>query len=119
MLGVFFLVLFVGISVLLVLIVLVQDDESGEGLGSIWGGGASSRNSGRRSGNVVTRITAILGTLFMLSAFGLAWLHRAPTVESIEKTVRENLKKESVEWWLSDQPEKQTENPDSLQKESQ
>lgn len=77
--GIILLVAFVIICILLICLVLVQNEEGG-GLGGLFGGGASTA-FGSRSGNVLTRTTYILVTLFFLSSFGLAFLNRTPTVE--------------------------------------
>jgi len=74
--GVVLLVFFVIVSVLLVLMVLVQTEE-GSGLGGIFGGGSGSA-FGSRSGNVLTRTTTVLGTLFLIISLGLALINRAP-----------------------------------------
>ena len=58
-------------AVLLVIIIMLQD-EQGEGLGGIFGGGSSSA-FGSRTGNVLTRFTSILGAIFVIGAFSLAW----------------------------------------------
>jgi len=67
-----FIVIFVICALLVIALVLMQD-EQGEGLGGIFGGG-SATPFGSRSGNVLTRFTAILGTVFLLTALGLSWM---------------------------------------------
>ncbi len=100
--GILLLVLFVISAILMVLVVLVQD-EAGEGLGGLFGGGANAQ-IGNRSGNILTRITSILGTVFLLSSFGLAWLNRTPDSGDVEAAARrlEAESGESVEWWVDD-----------------
>lgn len=71
------LILFAISAVLLIIVVLMQDDQ-GEGLGGIFGGG-SSTPFGSSSGNVLTKITGILGVVFIVSSLGLAYISR--TVE--------------------------------------
>jgi preprotein translocase subunit SecG len=75
------LVFFVIIAVLLVLLVLVQGDEGG-GLGGIFSGGSSSA-FGSRSGNVLTRATTVLGSLFLVISLGLALLNRTPSSDGV------------------------------------
>ena len=65
--GVILLVAFVIVCILVVCLVLVQSEE-GAGLGGLFGG-ASSTAFGSRSGNVLTRTTYILVTLFFLTSF--------------------------------------------------
>ncbi|MCL2808707.1 MAG: preprotein translocase subunit SecG [Treponema sp.] len=71
------LVFFVINAVLLVLLVLVQNDEGG-GLGGMFGGGANTA-FGSRSGNVLTRATTVLGSLFLIISLSLAFLSRTGT----------------------------------------
>ena len=68
LISVVLLVILIVSAVLLVLVVLVQDDQ-GEGLGGIFGGG-STTPFGSRSGNVLTRFTAILAAVFLFCIFG-------------------------------------------------
>jgi len=102
-LGIVLMVIFVVASVLLVLVVLLQD-ESGDGLGGIFGGGGASQ-VGNRSGNILTRITSVLAAVFLLSSFGLAWLNRTPDTGDVEAAAR-RLEAQSgngaVEWWVTD-----------------
>jgi len=78
--GTLLLVVFVIICVLLVSIVLVQSEEGG-GMGGLFGG-AGTQAFGSRSGNVITRTTYILVTLFFLASFGLAFINKAPTIKA-------------------------------------
>jgi len=73
-------VVFALTSVVLVLIVLIQD-EGGEGFGGIFGGG-SATPFGPRSGNVLTRFTAILATLFILICVVLGLMNKSSEIES-------------------------------------
>ena len=75
------LVILVISAVLLVLVVLVQDDQ-GEGIGGIFGGGSNTA-FGSRSGNVLTRFTAILAAVFLVCFFGLAWVNRTPEAGNV------------------------------------
>lgn len=96
------MVVFVISAILLVLIILLQE-ESGEGLGGIFGGGAATQ-VGNRSGNILTRITSVLAAVFILSSFGLAWLNRTPDSGDVEAAAR-RLEAQSgasaVEWWVT------------------
>ncbi len=93
------LVIFVISAILLMLLVLIQD-EQGEGLGGIFGGG-SSTPIGNRSGNILTRTTSILGAIFLVCAFGLAWLNRTPDSGNPAAAARkiEAQQQSGVEWW--------------------
>ncbi len=96
------MIVFVLSAVMLVLVVLLQD-EGGEGLGGIFGGGASAQ-VGNRSGNILTRITGVLAAVFILSSFGLAWLNRTPDGGDVEAAARrlEAQSGEAVEWWVTE-----------------
>ena len=76
------LVFFVIIAILLILLVLVQNEE-GDSLGGIFAGGSSSA-FGSRSGNVLTRVTTVLGALFLIISLGLALMNRTPGGSGVE-----------------------------------
>jgi preprotein translocase subunit SecG len=86
-------------AVLLILFVLIQD-EQGEGIGGLFSGG-SSTPFGSRSGNVLTRFTAVLAAVFLFCALALAWVNRTPEAGNlIGKARQESLKKgETADWW--------------------
>lgn len=75
-LSIFLLVLFIIVSIFLVLIVLVQSEE-GDSLGGVFAGGSNTA-FGSRSGNILTRISTVLGALFFILSFSLAMLNRSP-----------------------------------------
>jgi preprotein translocase subunit SecG len=100
----FFLVLLIISAVLLVIIVLMQD-EQGEGLGGIFGGGGSGAPVGNRSGNILTRATAVIATIFLVSVFGYAWINRTPESSNVQAAARELEGDEAfLEWWVVDEP---------------
>lgn len=96
------LIAFVIICILLVCIVLIQGEE-GDGLGGLFGSGTSA-TFGSRSGNVITKTTYILVTLFFLSSFGLALVNKAPAVKSLDAAaVQEEQKAAGTnEYWNID-----------------
>lgn len=72
------LLVFLGIiSVLLILIVLIQNEE-GDGLGGIFGGSTNSA-FGARSGNILTKITTVLSVLFFAIAIVFALVLARPS----------------------------------------
>ena len=100
----FLLVTFIISAVLLVIIVLMQD-EQGEGLGGIFGGGGAAP-VGNRSGNILTKATTIIATVFLISGVGYAYVNRTPETANIEAAARQ-LEGESdgvLQWWNVDEP---------------
>ena len=87
-------------SLLLVLVVLVQDDQ-GEGIGGIFGGGSNTA-FGSRSGNVLTRFTAALAAVFLFCCFGLAWINRTPTAGDVVSKARQAALNGTSQqsWWV-------------------
>ncbi|MDR1315359.1 MAG: preprotein translocase subunit SecG [Spirochaetales bacterium] len=113
---VIFIVIFVICAFLLMALVLLQD-EQGEGLGGIFGGG-SSTPFGSRSGNVLTKFTSILGAIFLLTSLGLSWINsstNAGDVAGAAAAARQESSAGAVDWWQpiggSDADEAGTENP--------
>jgi preprotein translocase subunit SecG len=101
LIGILLLVVFVIVSILLILIVLIQNEE-GDSLGGIFAGGSSSA-FGSRSGNVLTKTTYILGTLFLITSFGLALVNRTPGDSGVESAAQKAIGGAQTEWWI-DQP---------------
>ncbi|NNM54229.1 MAG: preprotein translocase subunit SecG [Spirochaetales bacterium] len=95
------LALFVVIAVLLILMVLIQDDQ-GDGLTGMFGGG-SSTTFGSRAGNVLTKTTSILGTLFMILAFVLAFMFKTSMTGDVAAAARLQSQSQS-EWWEAKAP---------------
>jgi len=95
------LVFFVIVAILLVLLVLVQNEE-GDSLGGIFAGGSSSA-FGSRSGNVLTRATTVLGTLFLIISLGLALLNRTPGGTGVEAAGRELSGEAAASNWLEEE----------------
>jgi preprotein translocase subunit SecG len=91
-------------AVLLVLVVLVQDDQ-GEGIGGIFGGGSNSA-FGSRSGNVLTRFTAALAGVFLFCVLGLAWINRTPTAGDVVSKARQAALNGTNQqsWWVQAPP---------------
>jgi preprotein translocase subunit SecG len=94
-----FIVVFVICAFLLMCLVLVQD-EQGEGLGGIFGGG-SSTPFGSRSGNVLTKLTSILGAIFLLTSLGLSWIKSTNEAGDVVGAAQVQRQESSVgvDWW--------------------
>lgn len=97
-LSIVLLVFFVIVAVLLILLVLVQNEE-GDSLGGIFAGGSGSA-FGSRSGNVLTRTTTVLGTLFLVLSLGMALLNRTPGTTGVEAEGLKLGSESSVGSWL-------------------
>ena len=100
LLSIVLLVVFALAAVLMILVIMLQDDQ-GEGIGGLFGGGSSSA-FGPRSGNILTRFTTVLGAIFIVGAFALAWLNRTPeSTDIIEKARLEQMQEaEDSNWWV-------------------
>ena len=100
-LGIVLLVLFVIVALLLILLVLVQNEE-GDSLGGIFAGGSGSA-FGSRSGNVLTKATTVLGTLFLIISLGLALLNRTPGGSGVEAEGRRLSTEAGATNWLDEE----------------
>ena len=99
-LSVLLLVIFVISAALLLFVVLIQD-EQGDGIGGIFGGGGMSGQIGNRKGNFLTRTTTVLGVVFLLSSLGLAWMNRTPDSGNVEAAARQAERSTATEWWAT------------------
>ena len=115
LLSIVLLVIFAIAAVLMILVIMLQDDQ-GEGIGGLFGGGSSSA-FGSRSGNILTRFTSVLGAIFIVGAFALAWLNRTPeSADIVEKARLERMQEtEESNWWVEriEEPEPTMEQLDS------
>jgi len=103
MMGIFSIILiifFVIIAILLILLVLAQNEE-GDSLGGIFAGGSGTA-FGSRSGNVLTRVTTVLGALFLIISFGLALANRSPSGSGVEAAGRALSTETGTNWFMED-----------------
>jgi len=63
------------VSILLTLVILIQPSKGGGGLGGALGGGMGEQLFGARTGNVLTKATIVLATVFLLNTVALAFLY--------------------------------------------
>ena len=89
LLGLFFV-----ISIAMVVLILLQRGR-GSDLGAVFGGGSQSVFGSRGSANFLTRITAVLATVFFGIALGLAYIYTgARTPTSVTDTVTSTIVEE-------------------------
>ena len=91
------LVFFIIVAFLIVGLVLLQNEE-GDSLGGLFSGGSNSA-FGSRSGNVLTRATYTLITLFFVVTFFLAWLNKSPGDSGLQQDVQIQQAETATEWW--------------------
>ncbi len=79
------------IAIAMVILILLQRGR-GSDLGAVFGGGSQSVFGSRGSANFLTRITAVLATLFFGIALSLAYIYTgAGTPTSVTDTVIEDV----------------------------
>ncbi|MDR0785607.1 MAG: preprotein translocase subunit SecG [Treponema sp.] len=100
-LGTILLVFFIITAVLLVLLVLVQDEE-GDSLGGIFAGGSASA-FGSRSGNILTRVTSVLGALFLVLSLGLALVNKTSNGSGVEAAGRQLSTEQKGNSWVDEE----------------
>ena len=91
------LVFFIIVALLIVGLVLLQNEE-GDSLGGLFSGGSNSA-FGSRSGNVLTKATYTLITLFFVVTFFLAWLNKSPGDSGLQKDAQLQQAETATEWW--------------------
>jgi len=96
-LSVILLVLFVIVSLLLIFLVAVQDEQS-EGLGGIFGGGSNTA-FGSHASSVVTKATATLAIVFMILALVVAFVNKSPTQDKLLDSVKTEQVQQTTDWW--------------------
>ena len=99
-LGVILFVLYVIDAVLLALLVLIQD-EQGDSLGGIFGGGSNTA-FGASSSNVLVKLTRILGVLFLVLSLSVAFFLRSSNSDNVIGESRIISEKDAGNWWESD-----------------
>lgn len=95
--GIILLVLFVIICIILILLVVIQDENS-QGLGGIFGG-ASDTTFGAQSGNILTKLTYIVGAAFIVLAFGLGFVNRSTESSNLLDSVQDEQVVQTDDWW--------------------
>jgi len=99
--GLVLLVFFIIVSLLLILLVSIQDDgENGMGLL----GGRGTAAFGSHSANVLTKTTFVLVFLFFALSFSLAMVNKKPKLEKdlvpvAEEATENSSESAASEWW--------------------
>ena len=96
------LVFFIIVAFLIVGLVLLQNEE-GDSLGGLFSGGSNSA-FGSRSGNILTRATYTLITLFFVVTFFLAWLNKTPGDSGLQQDAQLQQAETATEWWKEGTP---------------
>ncbi|MGM0431588.1 MAG: preprotein translocase subunit SecG [Spirochaetota bacterium] len=109
--GIILLVIFIIISLLMILLVVIQDENS-TGLGGIFGG-AGDTTLGSGTGNILTKITYIIGGLFLVIALVLGYINRTPENETLLTKAQQTEQQQATEWW--NQPADEAEPEDDNQ----
>lgn len=110
-LSVILLILFCIVSVLLMGVILLQDDQ-GDGLGGIFGGSNNS-SVGLQSGNILTRFTGILAVLFFVLSLSLMMVYTksysdAQASDGVEAEI--NARNGAEKTWIDEIQELNAEN---------
>ena len=98
-LSIILLVLFVIVSLLLIFLVAVQDEQS-EGLGGIFGGGSNTA-FGSHTSSVVTKATMTLGILFLVLALLVAFVNKSPSQDDLLDSVTTEQVQQTTNWWIN------------------
>ncbi|NCC64032.1 MAG: preprotein translocase subunit SecG [Spirochaetia bacterium] len=100
-LSIILLVLFVIVSLLLIFLVAVQDEQS-EGLGGIFGGGSNTA-FGSHTSSVVTKATGMLAVLFLVLALVVAFINKTPSQDALLDSVTTEQVQQTTNWWVSNE----------------
>lgn len=97
-LSVIILILFIIVSLLLIFLVAIQDEQS-EGLGGIFGGGSQTA-FGSQTSSVVTKATGVLAALFLVLALLVAFINKTPSQDRLlDSVTTEQVQQTTTEWW--------------------
>lgn len=96
-LSIILFILFIAVCLFIIFFVLLQNEE-GDSIGGLFAGGSNSA-FGSKSGNVLTKATYIMVSLFFLSSFFLAFLNRSPSDAGLSKEAQIQQTEKAAEWW--------------------
>jgi len=98
--GTFLLVIFAITAVLIIVLVMLQD-EQGEGFGGLFGGGGGGSTFGATGGSVLAKATTILGVLFMVTSLALAMAYKSGESDNVISESRQTSGT-GQDWFLED-----------------
>lgn len=98
-LSIILIVLFVIVSLLLLFICTIQDDNA-TGLGGIFGGGSDS-TFGSGTSKFITKATTILAILFVVLALGVGLTNKISASDSVLDAAAATSETDST-WWQDD-----------------
>ena len=108
-LSIVLLVFFVIVCAIIIFLVLLQNEE-GDSLGGLFAGGSNSA-FGSQSGNVLTRATYTVVTLFFITVFLLAFLNKGSSSRDLSEEVLKQQTETSTQWWKKTSTESGTAEP--------
>lgn len=116
-LNVILLILFVVTCLLIVFLVLLQNEE-GDSIGGLFAGGSNSA-FGSKSGNVLTKSTYILVTIFFVSSFLLAVLNKSSygNVQGVQEE-GQKIQTEGATPWYDESNDNNKEESTEMSKET-
>ena len=98
--GIVLLVFFIIVCFLLILLIAIQDDGE-NGMGGLLGGRGTAA-FGSHSASVINKTTFVFVALFLVVAFSIALLTKAPAVKKLQNTdevqVQESSNSEVFDW---------------------
>jgi len=104
--GTFLLVIF-GITSALIIILVMLQDEQGEGFGGLFGGGGGGSTFGATGGSVLAKATTILGVLFLITALAVAMAYKSGESDNVISESRQASG--SGQNWFLEEPQTPTE----------
>ena len=99
--GTLFLVIFAIAAVLIIVLVMLQD-EQGEGFGGMFGGGGGATPFGATGGSVLAKATSILGVLFIVSSLAVAMAYKSGETDNVIGESRQSAG--TGQDWFLDEP---------------
>lgn len=96
--GAILIVLFIIVSVLLAILVLIQD-EQGDSIGGIFGGSSTSA-FGASSSSVLGKVTRFFGASFLILSLAVAFFLKTPEQDGVMGAALELEQNE--DWWSQD-----------------